>query len=240
MKTEALLAGRIFDDRGNRMRPTYARKRGIKYRYYVSCALLEGFAAGAGSIGRVPAIEIETLILQAVRGHLKLTHPLADRSLVDTHIIRVDVEPGQLTVTFTGRQKSGHRSKRPDKILHVPWHKPPSKRRREIIELAVTGNQRAHPLRSETRAVLIASIARGRRWLNELLTDPSATTECIAARETCSVRRINMTISLAFLAPSLVKGAIDGRLPQGMGVARLCDMPAEWSRQYQALGLAPQ
>ena len=47
-----------------------------------------------------------------------------------------------------------------------------------------------------------------------------------------------MTISLAFLAPDLVKAAIEGRLPHGMGVARLCDMPAEWSRQHQMLGLS--
>jgi hypothetical protein len=40
-----------------------------------------------------------------------------------------------------------------------------------------------------------------------------------------------MTISLAFLAPDLVKAAIDGRLPHGMGAACLCDLPAEWSRQ---------
>jgi site-specific DNA recombinase len=45
-------------------------------------------------------------------------------------------------------------------------------------------------------------------------------------------------VSLAFLAPDLVKAAIDGRLPHGMGVARLCDLPAEWSRQRQMLGLA--
>ncbi len=37
-----------------------------------------------------------------------------------------------------------------------------------------------------------------------------------------------MTISLAFLAPDLVKAAIEGRLPRGIGVARLCDSPAEW------------
>jgi hypothetical protein len=37
-------------------------------------------------------------------------------------------------------------------------------------------------------------------------------------------------ISLAFLAPDLVKAAIEGRLPHGIGVARLCDGPAEWSR----------
>jgi hypothetical protein len=33
-----------------------------------------------------------------------------------------------------------------------------------------------------------------------------------------------MTISLAFLAPELVKAAIDGRLPHGIGVARLADL----------------
>jgi site-specific DNA recombinase len=46
-----------------------------------------------------------------------------------------------------------------------------------------------------------------------------------------------MTISLAFLAPDLVKAAIDGRLPYGMGVVRLSDLPTEWSRQHQTLGL---
>jgi hypothetical protein len=30
MKSAALLAGRIFDDRGNRMTPSHVRKRGIK------------------------------------------------------------------------------------------------------------------------------------------------------------------------------------------------------------------
>ena len=46
-----------------------------------------------------------------------------------------------------------------------------------------------------------------------------------------------MTISLAFLAPNLVKAAIEGRLPHGMGVSRLTDLPAEWSRQHHVLGL---
>jgi len=46
-----------------------------------------------------------------------------------------------------------------------------------------------------------------------------------------------MTISLAFLAPDLVKAAIDGRLPHGFGVTRLSDLPAEWSRQRRILRL---
>ena len=51
---------------------------------------------------------------------------------------------------------------------------------------------------------------------------------------------VNMRISLAFLAPNLVKAAIEGRLPHGMGVTRLVDLPAEWSRQHQMLGLPTQ
>jgi len=62
----------------------------------------------------------------------------------------------------------------------------------------------------------------------------------IAARQKCSVRQVNMTISLAFLAPDLVRAAVEGRLPRGIGVERLRDAPAEWSRQFEALGLKPQ
>src|SRR4030081_2409144 len=58
MKSEALLIGRIFDDRGNRMSPSHARKGGVKYRYYLSSAILNGVPEGAGSIRRVPAVGI--------------------------------------------------------------------------------------------------------------------------------------------------------------------------------------
>ena len=125
-------------------------------------------------------------------------------------------------------------------VIEVPWHKTPSTGRRELLLPDSASPQEARPIRSENRALLVASIARGRRWLDELMTDPTANTESIAKREDCTVRKVNMTISLAFLAPDLVKAAIDGRLPHGMGVARLCDLPVEWSRQRQMLGLIAQ
>src|SRR5207249_1918034 len=97
--------------------------------------------------------------------------------------------------------------------------------------------QHARPIRSETRATLVASIARGRHWLDELVTGANADAESIAKRERCSVRQVNMTVSLAFLAPDLVTAAIEGRLPRGIGVTRLRDAPVEWSRQHAMLGL---
>src|SRR5271166_1630438 len=63
----ALLTGRIFDDRGNRMSPTHANKRGVRYRYYVSHALLQKQKSEAGTVARVPAPEIEALVLDGVR-----------------------------------------------------------------------------------------------------------------------------------------------------------------------------
>jgi hypothetical protein len=82
MKSEALLVGRIFDDRGNRMSPSHARMRGVKYRYHLSSALLEGQPERSGSIRRVPAAEIETLVIRSVREHLKLKEQTDEKELV--------------------------------------------------------------------------------------------------------------------------------------------------------------
>ena len=111
------------------------------------------------------------------------------------------------------------------------------KRQREIL-LPAAAQHDIRPIRSETRATLVAAIARGRHWLDELTTGAATSVEQIAAREKCSVRQANLTISLAFLSPTLVMAAVEGRLPRGIGVARLRDAPAEWSRQHAMLGLA--
>ena len=39
---------------------------------------------------------------------------------------------------------------------------------------------------------------------------------------------------------AVAEATIEGRLPHGMGVTRLIDLPAEWSRQHQLLGLPAQ
>jgi len=61
MKSEAQLAGRIYDNRGDLMSPSHSRKRGIKYRHYLASALVLGIAERAGSIPRAPAAEIEAV-----------------------------------------------------------------------------------------------------------------------------------------------------------------------------------
>jgi len=240
MNSEALLTGRIFDDRGNRMSPSHVRKGGRKYRYYLSCVLFHGAAERAGSVRRVPAADIEALVIRSVRAHLKPSQEIDDRSLVHMHVARVEVQPEQLIIQLAEAQGSDRQKAESNAALQVAWQKALSRRRRAILVPDGMSPQQARPIRSENRATLVASIARGRRWLDELIAEQTATTDSIAKRDRCSVRKVTMTISLAFLAPDLVKAAIDGRLPHGMGVTRLADLPAEWSRQHQMLGLAAQ
>ena len=267
----ALLTGLIFDERGNRMTPTYAIKKGVRYRYYISAPLVQGQPQNAPEINRVPAALIEKLIIAAVRSHLELNaekvgssgrDPIADVDLIATHITRVDVKQNHLAIQLSPvidehiemqktaglqeRQHNTDNSKPPAgrndakaKLLIVPWKKPPSKHPRQIISpVGTSPRQDRRPIRAETRAKLVAAIATGRQWLDELVTGTIQNVEQIADREKCSIRQVNRTITLAFLAPSLVQAAVEGRLPRGIGVARLRELPTEWMRQYHWLGLA--
>ena len=236
--SEALLMGRMFDDRGNRMTPSHVRKRGIKYRYYICSALLQGQPGQAGTISRVPAGEIEQVVLKSAREHLKLpSEKKPDAELVRDHVAKVEVRADRLMLELVPVKGTGRTHQQERIRIEVPWRKTSSVRRREILLPKSLTPEATRPIRSESRAHLVAAIARGRRWLDELMTDAKASTESIANREGCTVRQVHMTISLAFLAPSLVQAAIEGRLPHGMGVTRLRDLPAEWSRQLQVLGL---
>jgi site-specific DNA recombinase len=113
----------------------------------------------------------------------------------------------------------------------------PMSGRRVIVRASASSHDR-RPIRAETRVTLVAAIARGRRWLDEVVAGTVTSVEQIAVREKYSIRQINMTISLAFLAPKLVQAAVEGRLSRGIGVTRLRNAPAEWSRQYAMLGLS--
>jgi hypothetical protein len=63
----AILMGRIFDDRGNRMTPSHSNRDGVRYRYYVSHAVLQRREKDAGRVTRVPAIQLERLVMEVIR-----------------------------------------------------------------------------------------------------------------------------------------------------------------------------
>jgi site-specific DNA recombinase len=65
-QTPSLLKGLIFGPTGTAMSPSHTRKKGRLYRYYVSQTVLKQGAEDC-PIGRVPAAEIEKIVIDQVR-----------------------------------------------------------------------------------------------------------------------------------------------------------------------------
>jgi site-specific DNA recombinase len=257
-KSAALLSGLLFDDAGHPMQPTHATKSGVRYRYYVSQPHLRGSATSSSStVSRVPATYIEAAVMAAIAVHLcEQRRPAADQHPVDRNILaayiaRIDVTKNQLAIKLKrpvaddgsdvdqefapDMESDGNTS---DPILRIPWCKPPSRKSRELLLPPSIPRRTVRPMKAERRTALLMAIARGRTWLDEIISGTAAGPEQLAALHKCSVRHVTMTISMAFIAPPLVKAAIEGRLPRGIGVANLRDAPAEWSRQFERLGLS--
>jgi hypothetical protein len=248
-KSKACLTGLLFDDVGNRMIPTHATKNRVRYCYYISQPLQRGHSDDpVGSLSRVPADQVEALITNAVRDHVmesgEWSPSLSEQNAVATHIAKVEVRAKHLAVTMKAIDPTPNHDQHDEagtmlgqgEVVLIPWTKPPMRKFRDVIQPASTSIQRTRPIRAERRAGLIRAIARGRQWLDEIVSG-QFTIEQIAIRQKCSVRQINLTLSMAFLAPPLVKAAIEGRLPRGIGIAELRDAPPAWSKQCMKLGL---
>jgi site-specific DNA recombinase len=63
----SLLGGLVFDLSGERLTPTYAIKKGTRYRYYVSSSLVRGTKSNAAARWRIPAGDLEGLVISRVR-----------------------------------------------------------------------------------------------------------------------------------------------------------------------------
>jgi site-specific DNA recombinase len=254
-KNQAMLSGLLFDDAGQPMVATYATKNRIRYRYYMSSPLRRARCdEGVGSVSRVPGDEVEAIVGKAVRDHLQSNQ--TDQDAVRTHVERIEVRTGQLVVQLkasdeTGTTDTGQAVQEfdqsgtngapsaPSGIITIAWTKPPARKFREVIQPTfASALKRIRPIRAERRAGLIRSIARGRQWLDEIIAGTTSV-DGLAQGQHCSVRQINMTLSMAFLAPAIVKAAIEGRLPRGIGIAQLRDAPPTWSEQFKQLGLPP-
>ena len=74
----SLLAGLIVDADGSRMTPTHATKKAKRYRYYVSASLLAGDHPQAQKGMRVPAGDIEALLLDRLRAFFSSRTDIGD------------------------------------------------------------------------------------------------------------------------------------------------------------------
>jgi site-specific DNA recombinase len=253
-KSQALLLGKIFNNAGERMTPSYALKKGVRYRYYVSVSAMQSRDRAQSSLHRIPADAVEEIVINALAkarsGRDRSTFPqetavdnnYADRDaaggdieiheLLDSQLERVVVHANRLEIAL---RPSGE-TDAPAQNLIVPWTKPSGVRQRQILE-PETPVGKMQPLAADERNRLLRAIALARNWLNELIQGAVADFAAIAKREKKSERSIRMTLSLAFLDPALIRAAVENRLPRGYGVSRMAELPPDFDDQWRALGL---
>ena len=233
-----LLSGLLFDDRGNVMSPSHARKaNGRRYRYYVSQAVLQGRQENAGSVRRISAEAIESLIertlcksppnaKQTEWAHLSIEQKRERiKHLVERITIRVD--DFEIVLTEVGRnQLSGVA---PSGSMCIATVMRPGVGGRQLVprEGAAARVDRS----------LVKAIAWARDLRQRLERDGKSLDE-LAREDGCSRPYVSSMIRLAYLAPGITQSILQGAQPAQLALADLIqrDIPASWSEQRIAFG----
>ncbi|HUB64679.1 MAG TPA: recombinase family protein, partial [Methylocella sp.] len=244
----ALLTGRLFDDRGNHMSPTHANKKGVRYRYYVSQALLQNRKAEAGRIVRVPAPEVESLVCDGVRrqlaamGRAEPASSLTDRELIERHIARVIIMPQALDVCLNPASEASAQGDDPTvddpaadnplTTITLPWTAP-----RFAAVKGVLHEPGTKPtMKPESRDALLTAIAKARKWIDDIRLVHFASFAEIAAREAVGERHIRLLAPLAFLSPRIIVAILNGTAPADLTVTGLAKaLPYSWAEQERAI-----
>jgi len=231
-----LLSGLLFDDRGNLMSPSHARKaNGRRYRYYVSQAVLQGRHEGAGSIRRISAEAIETLIERTLCKSLPKakqaewvrfsTEQKRERikRLVERITIRADdIEIG---LTEAGRELVVDAAS----SMHIAT----------AMKAGVGGRQMVPRDGASARVdrSLVKAIAWARNLRQRLERDGKSLDE-LAREDGCSRPYVSSMIRLAYLAPGITQSILQGTQPAKLTLADLLqrDIPDGWSEQRIAFG----
>ncbi len=228
--TKAPLTGKLFDANGELMSPSFSRGRSNRvYRYYVSASLQRGSGKSDDAIvRRLPAPAIEAIISEtAARWMPSEEHPLAR-----IHAVRIADGglvldcPAKLAADIAQRLRGSERTIHSSAKLcriHLPATLPLRGAQRLIIASGkpdirpdptlIAALRRAHSL-----------LGRDRKGMPLIEISPSAA-------------YLRMLLKLAFLAPDIQRGILEGRQPSSLNLQQLIkmDIPLCWKEQRNAL-----
>jgi DNA invertase Pin-like site-specific DNA recombinase len=216
------LAGRLFDERGNAMSPSYSIKRnGHRYHYYVSQALLQNAKGRAGRIARVPAEEIERLVREAVKTSDNnelgsATELLRQRvARVVVHADRIEIVKA-VTDGIPGDEEGESRT--------------------IIVRAKLAHRNRAVVLddgRTAPDPVLLKALCRAHEWRTWLEQGEAPSYQELASKAGVTPGYVQKVLPLAFLAPGLTRELLDGRrrLHGGLMARLNRRIPIDWDQQ---------
>jgi site-specific DNA recombinase len=247
----SLLTGRIFDEQGHRLSPSHTNKNGVRYRYYVSHAVLRNKpdpAKSNGSATRVPAADIEALVMTGLRNHLlesgmaDAESPLIDRELVERHLDRVTLAAKHIKLDLRRTpgdtspagwdETNGSLAPPALAVVTLPWSAPVPATPKGVIHIP----RHNTPMPPSRRDALLMAIASARQWVDDLSHGRVTTFAAIARRERKTERHVRLLVPLAVLSPRLISAIIEGTVVVDRTVTALARaLPSSWAEQEQRL-----
>lgn len=213
----ALLMGKLYDDRGNRMSPSYSTKKGVRYRFYVSTALLRGRKSEAGSLSRISAVELEAAVIAAARDSWPDAVQLSAAGVIETAVERVTVSKGKIAVTI---------SQQPDvdaRELTIPW---------AILSKNTTAIEPRDAVDREPDHKLVSALTRAHSRMRDLVDGRFESLEILAKTEGVHPKMMAQELRLASLAPDLVEAILNGDQPPYLTLTRILPtLPLSWVEQ---------
>jgi site-specific DNA recombinase len=218
----AVLQGKLYDDKGNLMGPSFSSKNGVRYRFYVSSALLRGRKAGAGSVGRVSATLVENAVRSTLASHQQ-AGSIDDAPLEIEQVQRVVVARDRLSITFLDSKEDGTKRQ-----IQVPWSCAP----RDGAVVIDSKNALAE-MRDEG---LIQAIVRAHVWLQQLADGTHDSVEELAESNGIHPKVIRQALRLASLSPEIASVILEGKQPSTLTLARIPKLlPLPWATQRRLL-----
>lgn len=245
-----LLAGKLFDETGDRLTPSHSRKNGKRLRYYISRRLVTDRRQSHADAWRLPADQVETHIREAIMRRFtdagiatmlsrgtsaaemiqaaERVKAIGDTSECLALVARADLRPGSVTVTLNAEVLARAIGCTPEHIEPDGLtFEAPFRPRRRGVELKLHLGE-APP---EIDQKLVANIVKAQRWLAMLIN--GQTFAEIAEVESTSRRRVQDLVDLALLAPDIIEAIATGTQPEGLASDALIKtgFPIRWSEQ---------
>ncbi len=219
----ALLQGKLYDDRGNLMGPSFSSKNGVRYRFYVSSALLRGRKAGAGSVGRVSAAQIEDAVLSALASRQQMRG--VDDAPVDIkQVQRIVIVRDRIIISLSGSAEDDAKRE-----IKIPWSHQPGNHVSVIDRDNAPGEGRNEGL--------LQAIVRAHTWLRQLADGTHVSVEELAEANSIHPKVVRQALRLAYLSPEITLAVIEGRQPSPLSLARIPKLlPLPWTKQRHLLG----
>jgi DNA invertase Pin-like site-specific DNA recombinase len=231
-----LLSGYLFDDRGNVMSPSHARKtNGRRYRYYVSQAVLQRREDG-GSIRRVSAETIESLVERTLSKSLAKAKQTEctrlsigqKRERTKRLIEKVTIHTDNVEIKLTEAGRDLFVDAAPSGSMSIAT----------VMKAGMGGRQIVPRVGGSTR--VDRSLVKAIAWARQRLERDGKSLDELAREDGCSRPYVSSMIRLAYLAPGITQSILQGTQPAQLTLADLMqrDIPVHWAEQRHAFGFA--